>query len=87
MEDHQYTTEGASMKVVSLYAMDWGTYHDQTSINTEFKLVKGWIHGQIIQENDEYLALAQQVFDEGDVRIVVTIPKVCIIKRVDHADI
>lgn len=72
------------MTVVSLYAMDWGTYYDQMSKDAEFKLVKGWVHGQIVAETDEHLAIAQQVFDEGDVRVVVTIPRMCVLKRIDH---
>ena len=70
--------------IVSIYAVDWGTYYEQVSRNTDFKIVKGWVHGQVVKEEEEYLVIAQEVFDEGDVRIVVTIPKVCIIRRVDH---
>lgn len=79
-----YSGNDGGAMIVSIYAMDWGTYYDQVSKDIDFKLVKGWVHGQIIKETEDFLAVAQQVFDEGDVRVVVTIPKACILERIDH---
>jgi hypothetical protein len=72
------------MQAVSIRAVDWGMYSEQVSRDTDFQMVTGWVHGQIIKETEEIIAIAHQVFDAGDVRHVVVIPKVCILERINH---
>lgn len=76
--------QATSMQVVSIRAVDWGIYGEQMPADSDFQIVTGWIHGQIIKETDEFLAIAFQVFDDGGVRHVATIPKVCILGRIEH---
>lgn len=71
-------------QVVSVKAVDWGMYGEQVSRDTDFQMVTGWVHGEVVKEDDSLIAIAHQVFDAGDVRHVVVIPKVCILERIDH---
>lgn len=68
----------------SIKAVDWGMYGEQVSRDTDFQLIVGWVHGEVIKETSDLIAIAHQVFDGGDVRHVVVIPKVCILERRDH---
>lgn len=70
--------------IVSVRAVDWGIYGEQMPADHNFAIVTGWIHGQIVKETDEFVAIAFQVFDDGGVRHVATIPKVCILERVER---
>jgi hypothetical protein len=70
--------------IVSVRAVDWGIYGEQMPADSDFQIVTGWIHGQIIKETDEFIAIAFQVFDDGGVRHVATIPKVCILERIER---
>ena len=72
------------MNVVSVYAVDWGMYAEQLHHSHEFEYVIGWVHGAIVKETDDFIAIAHQNFDSGDVRHVSTIPKVCILRRIDY---
>lgn len=46
-------------------------------------LLVGNLVGFLVDENEERLVLAQQVFNDGGLRTLLSIPKVCIIERYD----
>ncbi len=71
-------------KTTSIRAADWGIYSEQLPADHDFQIVTGWIHGHVVKETDEFIALAFQVFDDGGVRHVVTVPKVCILERIER---
>ena len=70
--------------IVSIQAVDWGMYAEQVSRDTDFQIIIGWVHGEVIKETADLIVIAHQVFEAGDVRHVVVIPKVCILSRVTH---
>lgn len=50
----------------------------------DFQLVYGWVIGELVLEDEDKLIIAHHSFkDEGQVRHITTIPKVCVIKRFD----
>ena len=60
--------------VVCITAHDWGMYNEQVSKDTEFDIVKGKIYGEIVRVFDDGIAIAPQVFADGGVRCVLTVP-------------
>lgn len=70
-------------EIVAVYASDWGAYCAQISGDHAFELVRGYVVGELVREDDHMLVLAHHSFDGGDLRHVTTIPKVNIIGRWD----
>lgn len=64
--------------IVAVRAVDWGYEGEQHPATAAFTIVRGTIYGQVIKCNDEWITLAFQVFDGGDVRSVLSIPWVTV---------
>lgn len=72
-------------EIVSIQAVDWGMYSEQVDTDSEFEPINGWVHGAIVRESAEFVAIAHQTFHDGvQVRHVVAIPKACILQRIEH---
>lgn len=77
---------------MAIDAVDWGYEDAQLPATSAFAIVRGRIYGEVIVCNDEWITVAFQVFDGGDVRCALSIPWVTvtdlvILKRTnDHAN-
>lgn len=75
------------LQAVAISAYDWTMFGDQMrwADVAEQQCLEIYIVGFLVYEDDEVVALAQQVFNEDlpNVRFTVMIPKVCIIDRKD----
>ncbi len=60
--------------MVCITAVDWGLYHEQLPRDTAFQIVRGKLYGEVVCVFVEGVALAPQVFTDGGVRNVLTIP-------------
>lgn len=68
---------------ISVYAVDWHQYKGQHNPKDgePYSAIKGWVSGSLIEETVNHLTIALTVFDTGDVRDVVVIPKCCVIHK------
>lgn len=65
--------------VVEVTAVDWGTYLEQQfPAGTKFSIVYGKVYGRVIDMDNDQIVLAMQVFQDGGVRGVITIPWVTV---------
>lgn len=64
--------------VVAINAVDWGYEDDQLAASSDFSIVRARIYGEVILCNDEWITVAFQVFDGGDVRCTLSIPWVTV---------
>ncbi len=60
--------------IVCITAHDWGVYNEQMHKDSEFIIVRANIYGEVVKVFDDGVAIAPQVFDDGGVRGVLTIP-------------
>ena len=74
--------------IIAIYAEDWNQYIIQHNPKTgeAYSVANGWVMGGLIEETEKHLVIASTIFDSGDVRGVVVIPKCCILKRVDMVE-
>jgi hypothetical protein len=74
-------------KIVTMVeAVDWMIREGEREMDDKFPPVTLTAVGFVIEDNDEYLAIATEMAEEaGMVRHVLTIPKSCIIQRQDLA--
>ena len=71
-----------TMTVAVVMASDWCYYEQTKSIRDNFTAIDGFIVGFVLDEDDEKLVLAHQVFKENEsVRHVTVITKTSIIER------
>ncbi len=69
--------------VVAVTAVDWALYAIQRyDANEAFDIVRGTVYGQVVRVNEEMIAVAMQVFDDGGVRQVAALPWVTVEKVV-----
>lgn len=74
----------AQMTVAVVMASDWCYYEQTKSIYDKFTPIDGYIVGFILEEDEEKIVLAHQVFkDNESVRHVTVITKTSIIERFD----
>ncbi len=66
--------------VVAVEAVDWGIFNETYQANTNFAVVRGTIYGTVVKCDDELIALAFQVFDDGGLRFVLSVPWVTVEK-------
>lgn len=64
--------------VVAICAVDWAICEGQTPRNYNYRIVHGVLYGEVIAYVDGGIAIAPQVFVDGDVRGALVIPLVCI---------
>lgn len=64
--------------IVAINAVDWGYEEGQFPAVSAFDIVRARVYGQVVLVNDEWITLAFQVFDGGDVRCVLSIPWVTV---------
>lgn len=69
--------------ITVIEAVDWAVYHEQQHVTDEYHVMKGHIVGFVVYEDDERIALAPQLFDNGTTRNTLSVPKVCIKNRYD----
>lgn len=72
--------------VVEIHAVDWAFEDMQLSATAPFDIVRATVYGQVLRVTDEFVTVVQQVFDNGDVRCVLSMPwatisKVVVFKR------
>lgn len=69
--------------LIAVYAIDWNQYTGQHNPKEgePYSQAKGWVIGGLVEETDEHLSIAGTIFDFGDVRNAVVVPKPCIIER------
>lgn len=73
-----------SKTLVAVRAVDWAFTDDETDVRTHrFDVVRAWLCGWLVDEDDERLVIAMQWFDDHVVRSTLAIPKACIVERVD----
>lgn len=71
-------TKPAIGDVVAIRAVDWGFESEQYPSTAGFTIVRGTLFGMVIAVNEEWVTIAPQVFDSGDVRCALSIPWVCV---------
>jgi len=75
------------LQVVALLAYDWTMFGEQMRLTDIEKhdCLKIFVVGFLVDEDDEFISLSQQVFNEEqpNIRFTLMIPKVCIIDRKD----
>ena len=65
--------------VVKVEAVDWGMVgHQTTKDDPAHTIVRARLYGEVIICNDEWITIAPQVFDGGDVRNSLSIPWVTV---------
>ena len=63
-----------------VYATDWNQYQGQHNPKHEnYEPARAWLTGFLLEENPSHITLALTVFENGDVREVVCIPRSCIL--------
>lgn len=60
--------------IVAVHALDWAVYEQQLPRNSSWKIVEAMIYGEVVAANGEFVAIAHQVFVDGDVRNVLVVP-------------
>ena len=76
-----------TMQIIAIYANDWAMYSDEMPRTGEFSIVRGWIVGALVSEDDAKIVLAHEWFPGDDkVRCTSVIQKHCIEQRIDCAD-
>ncbi len=72
------------LQVAVVMASDWCYYEQTRGIRDIFTPINGFIVGFVLEEDDEKIVLAHQVFKENDsVRHVTVITKSSVIERYD----
>jgi hypothetical protein len=75
------------LQVTVLLAYDWTMFGDQMRLTDIEKhdCLQIYVVGFIVSEDDDFISLSQQVFNEElpNIRFTLMIPKVCIIDRKD----
>lgn len=88
MERNVVDQEGP-FKVVAVSAIDWTMWEEQQSMIDVYKTepLTAVIVGFLVRENDDYIWLTQQIFDDehNSVRNMICIPKTCIEDRHDFS--
>ncbi len=70
------------LQVVCVLASDWCYYEQTKSIRDNFTPIDGFIVGFVLEEDDEKIVLAHQVFKENEsVRHVTVVTKTSIRER------
>lgn len=71
--------------LIMVYAVDWHQYNGQHDPkgSEPYRTMKGWMVGFLLEETEEHLAIVHTVFETGDVRYVVVVPKCTVIERRD----
>lgn len=64
--------------VVAVTAVDWGIYASQVHRDDKFSIVYATLYGEVVEVMDDGIVLAPQVFNDGGLRSVLTVPTVCI---------
>lgn len=79
--------EKGRLGVVVIQAIDWTMFGEQMALNDILSCdcLEVLVAGILVREDDEYVCIAQQVFDDEStsIRFTVMIPKVCILERHD----
>ena len=73
-------------RLVKVKAIDWGFWDDPSGYRMEedsFKPYIGWLYGQVVIETEDYISVAGEVFEDGRVRKVTSIPKSAVIEIVE----
>lgn len=69
------------LEVVCVLATDWCYYEHTKSIHDKFTPIDGYIVGFVLEENDEKIVLAHQVFKENEsVRHVTVVTKTSVVE-------
>lgn len=69
------------LEVVCVLATDWCYYEQTRSIHDKFTPIDGYIVGFVLEEDEEKIVLAHQVFKENEsVRHVTVVTKTSIIE-------
>lgn len=80
----QQATNRTSMQIIAIYANDWAMYSDEMPRNGDFSIVRGWIVGALVMEDDTKIVLAHEWFPGDDkVRCTSVIQKHCVEQRID----
>lgn len=73
------------MSIVAIYAKDWAIYPDTLNRRFGFDVIRGWIFGLLLSEDDEKIVIAHEWFPKDDeFRHTSVIPKICIAQRLDY---
>ncbi len=64
--------------VVAVTAVDWGIYDGQVQRGNKFSIVYATLYGEVVELLEDGIVLAPQVFNDGGLRSVLTVPTVCI---------
>jgi len=73
-------------RLVKVKAVDWGYWDDPGGYEIKegaFKTYIGWLHGQVIEETDEYIAIGHETFEGNKVRKTTSIPKSAILEIIE----
>lgn len=75
------------LKVTVIYAHDWTMFGEQMRLSdiADQQCLQIYVVGFLVDEDDDFICLSQQVFNEDipNIRFTVMIPKACIIDRKD----
>jgi len=79
--------DDGKLGVVVILAHDWTMFAEQMRLSDieDADILEVMVAGFVVREDEEYICVAQQVFNEDipNVRFTVMIPKHCIIERQD----
>ena len=73
-------------RLVKVKAIDWGFWDDPSGYRVDedaFEPYIGWLYGQVVVETEDYISIAGEVFEDGRVRKVTSVPKSAIIEIVE----
>jgi hypothetical protein len=82
---HNVVSDDGKFKVACVYAVDWTMFGEQMRLSDidDMEILHVLVTGFVVREDDDYLCLSQQIFDdEGySIRFTVMIPKMCILEQ------
>jgi len=67
-----------SERLVKVKAVDWGFYDDSGGYQVDEEVLRpfiGWLYGQVVIETDDFISITAEVFEDGRVRKVTSVPK------------
>jgi len=74
-------------RVVKITAVDWSYTDDAEGyslhVEDQFLPIRGEAYGRVIEESDDHIAIAMEIFEGEDVRKVESFPKSAIIEIVE----
>lgn len=75
-------------RIIAVYAQDWNQYSEQHNPvpHSDYAPAIGWVIRVLVEETSNHITIASTIFDSGQVRNAVVVPKCCVIHRITCMD-